>query len=237
MVQLQIHAPVAQWIRASVFGTEGRRFESYPVYQNDYALRHPFDVSLFICYTLLMAIKKQKARLKIERVWFVIAVLAATQVITLFFTYRLYEITTHLSKQAFDSILVRAEERRYSDPVIDIAESKVYIPEARVYLPLNEISRNVVYNYRTSSPNLKQLILSTKQVVGMQPDQSTAQCDQVVILSNLEIPVQSKEQIEIKVTKKDGIKYLTTLDASCENLYSKDTRDKLIDLATKIESY
>ena len=25
-------APVAQWIRASVFGTEGRRFESYPVY-------------------------------------------------------------------------------------------------------------------------------------------------------------------------------------------------------------
>ena len=27
------YAPVAQWIRASVFGTEGRRFESYPVYQ------------------------------------------------------------------------------------------------------------------------------------------------------------------------------------------------------------
>ena len=26
-------APVAQWIRASVFGTEGRRFESYRVYQ------------------------------------------------------------------------------------------------------------------------------------------------------------------------------------------------------------
>ena len=25
-------APVAQWIRVSVFGTEGRRFESYPVY-------------------------------------------------------------------------------------------------------------------------------------------------------------------------------------------------------------
>lgn len=31
MVEL-VHAPVAQWIRASVFGTEGRRFESYPVY-------------------------------------------------------------------------------------------------------------------------------------------------------------------------------------------------------------
>ena len=28
-----IHAPVAQWIRASVFGTEGRTFESYRVYQ------------------------------------------------------------------------------------------------------------------------------------------------------------------------------------------------------------
>lgn len=26
-------APIAQWIRASVFGTEGRRFESYWVYQ------------------------------------------------------------------------------------------------------------------------------------------------------------------------------------------------------------
>ena len=28
-------APVAQWIRASVFGTEGRGFESLPVYQED----------------------------------------------------------------------------------------------------------------------------------------------------------------------------------------------------------
>ena len=28
-----VHAPVAQWIRASVFGTEGRRFESFRVYQ------------------------------------------------------------------------------------------------------------------------------------------------------------------------------------------------------------
>lgn len=28
------YAPVAQWIRASVFGTEGRRFESVRVYQN-----------------------------------------------------------------------------------------------------------------------------------------------------------------------------------------------------------
>ena len=27
-------APVAQWIRASVFGTEGRGFESLRVYQN-----------------------------------------------------------------------------------------------------------------------------------------------------------------------------------------------------------
>lgn len=26
------YAPVAQWIRASVFGTEGRTFESYRVY-------------------------------------------------------------------------------------------------------------------------------------------------------------------------------------------------------------
>ena len=29
-------APVAQWIRASVFGTEGRRFESVRVYHSVY---------------------------------------------------------------------------------------------------------------------------------------------------------------------------------------------------------
>ena len=28
-----LRAPVAQWIRASVFGTEGRRFESVRAYQ------------------------------------------------------------------------------------------------------------------------------------------------------------------------------------------------------------
>ena len=32
IIKLPKCAPVAQWIRASVFGTEGRRFESYPVY-------------------------------------------------------------------------------------------------------------------------------------------------------------------------------------------------------------
>lgn len=30
-----LRAPVAQWIRASVFGTEGRRFESVRVYHID----------------------------------------------------------------------------------------------------------------------------------------------------------------------------------------------------------
>ena len=31
--KLKLVAPVAQWIRASVFGTEGRGFESLRVYQ------------------------------------------------------------------------------------------------------------------------------------------------------------------------------------------------------------
>ena len=45
-------APVAQWIRASVFGTEGRRFESYPVYHCEIksSLRY-----FFICWKSVRA--------------------------------------------------------------------------------------------------------------------------------------------------------------------------------------
>ena len=35
VAQRRLYAPVAQWIRASVFGTEGRTFESYRVYQEN----------------------------------------------------------------------------------------------------------------------------------------------------------------------------------------------------------
>ena len=41
------YAPVAQWIRASVFGTEGRRFESYPVYhKGKFSARADFFLTL-----------------------------------------------------------------------------------------------------------------------------------------------------------------------------------------------
>ena len=64
------NAPVAQWIRASVFGTEGRGFESLPVYHFLYApvaqwIEHWFPVpgvggstplgcTIFLCYTFFM---------------------------------------------------------------------------------------------------------------------------------------------------------------------------------------
>lgn len=49
------YAPVAQWIRASVFGTEGRTFESYRVYHENSQTRVWlfFIPSIFSCVTLL----------------------------------------------------------------------------------------------------------------------------------------------------------------------------------------
>jgi hypothetical protein len=181
-------------------------------------------------------VKKKSVRRRINKEWLVIVLLIVTQAVSVLYLYRLNEMNTITSRQVLDTLLIRAEERRYLDPIIDIKENRVYIPEARVYLPLNNISRNIVYNYQTSFPPQKQLILSTKQVVGMQPNQATALCDQIVTLSSL--PIQdSKEVIKVQTTMKGGLQYVTTLDADCHTLYSKETADKIIDTVKAIASY
>lgn len=45
-------APVAQWIRASVFGTEGRTFESYRVYHRKNCLTQGSFFYEVLCVTL-----------------------------------------------------------------------------------------------------------------------------------------------------------------------------------------
>ncbi len=66
-------APVAQWIRASVFGTEGRRFESYPVYhffcEKTQKAGHRISLTLNanpIRCTIFYCIKTQKAGYRIS---------------------------------------------------------------------------------------------------------------------------------------------------------------------------
>jgi hypothetical protein len=70
------------------------------------------------------------------------------------------------------------EQRRYRYPVIDVKEDRVYIPEVRMYLPLNESSRDIRYQARGET-----LWLSTAMAVGRQTGDADASCDRVVLLT------------------------------------------------------
>lgn len=59
----------------------------------------------------------------------------------------------------------RLANRTYLDPVISISENRVYIPEIRAYMPLDNTTRNLKYKYDERGDS-KKLSLSTNWLVG-----------------------------------------------------------------------
>jgi len=183
--------------------------------------------------------QKQTVNSKKERIilWLVIAVLIALQAISAWYLIKLWNIVSQDSKHNFAMLIDRSEERRYSSPIIDVSENRVYIPEARVYLPLNDVTRNLRYDYsHMRSP--KSLYLSTSSTVGAQTEDDDHSCDKVVSLQQTPEPAMSDYSSigEISPTK-DGLRYVYAHNKENCSIYYGTVREDLMNAAKAIQSY
>jgi hypothetical protein len=94
-------------------------------------------------------------------------ILTITQALSGWYVIKLWNIESENDKRHLAELINKSEQRRYESPIINVSENRVYIPEVRVYLPLNEVTRSLRYEYSTT-PISTSLHLSTVSTVGAQ---------------------------------------------------------------------
>lgn len=181
--------------------------------------------------------KKQKTNIQFSKNFAVllalfIFLLTVAQAISAYYILQNREYMIEDSERTLTGFVNSTEEKRYSHPVIDVTEGRVYVPEARIYLPLNETTRNLRYDYRNPFDTVE-LYLSVRGVVGNQQPTDDPQCDKMIWLS------QKKNNspnfvAEIEPTK-DGLRYVSAHD-TCE-IYYDTVRDDLLEAVKQLKNY
>lgn len=184
-------------------------------------------------------LKKQAIGIKKERIilWVVILILIILQAISAWYLIKLWNYNSESSKQSLYSLISKVEEKRYKHPVIDIAEGRVYIPEARIYIALNDSTRDLRYEF-VNVPNYKSLHLSMSSTVGVQNETDDPTCDQVVVLSTskegLEPTYYDAGEIQSTV---DGLRYLRVHNKDTCSVYNDSVQADLVKAAKSITIY
>jgi len=140
------------------------------------------------------------------------------------------------SKNNLSTLINAVENKRYIEPIRSVSESKVYFPEARISVPLNDISRKVRYDmFTTQDGTVKNIYLSLPGVIGNQIDKDVATCDKMVRISASNTPSKDEKSVgEIEPTS-SGLRYIFKHN-QCE-IYSSGLSDRLVDVAKSIQSY
>lgn len=189
------------------------------------------------------ATKKQIVTFKKEIVlWAIILILIILQGISAWHIVKLREYADSYSDFTMSVLLKRSEEDRYKYPVIDIAENRVYVPEAHIYLPLNEASRNMRYDYREYGAGFrsKALYFSTSSVVGQQSDARYDSCDKMVTLSLPgELQTQNDKPVGAIESTKDGLRdVFMHPDNTCwEGKWYSDSKRDLVEVVKMAKNY
>jgi len=176
---------------------------------------------------------------KKERVvlWSMVAVLVICQLISGWYLVQLRNNELESSKNQLYTFINDSEKERYKYPVISIAENRVYIPEARVYVPLTEVTRDLRYDYFQTG-NTARLSLSTQSFVGAQIEKDDHACDKAIVIT------QSKDFSETTYsdigeisTTKDGLRYMMAHDKGTCSIYLGTAQEELIESAKLINRY
>ena len=162
----------------------------------------------------------------------VVTILIITQAISIYYIHQNREYMMDDSKRFVSSSINETEEKRYSHPVIDITEERVYIPEARIYLPLNDTTRYLRYQYNDTFDK-PQLYLSIRGVVGNQKQSEPFTCDKMITFSD-QITTPSDSVSEIEKTK-DGFRFIYQ-HPHCE-IYYETVSDDLFESAKQVKNY
>jgi hypothetical protein len=189
------------------------------------------------------AIKRQIFTLNKNYIlWTVILILIILQGVSAWHIVKLREYAGSTADLSMRFALTNTEEDRYKYPIIDVAENRVYIPEARIYLPLNETSRNMRYDYREHGGGFwsKALYFSTSSIVGRQSEAKYETCDKMVALVPSEDVKINKEKPvgSIEVTK-DGLSdiYVHPVDTCWDQKWYTDMKQGLADVVKEAKNY
>jgi hypothetical protein len=193
--------------------------------------------------TKTRAIKKQIITFREKYIlWTVILILIILQGISAWQIIKLREYADTTSNLSMRFLLKNAEEERYKHPIIDIAENRVYIPEARIYLPLNEASRNLRYDYRERGGGFwsKALYFSTSSIVGRQSEAKYESCDKMVTLAPSEdVKINNDKPVGSIESTKDGLSdiYTHPVDICWDQKWYTDAKQGLVNVVKEAKNY
>lgn len=179
-------------------------------------------------------LKKQNGtNIKEKGLWVIIILLVAAQIVSMVYIARMKWSLNGQSKILFDRLINSTEEERYKSPVIDVSESRVYIPEARIYLPLNEVTRDVRYDFRNME-GTEALYFSLPMAIGRQIEEDDHRCDKMVTLTKEKSVIVSEQVGEVAPTK-DGLTYVSRHPA-CQ-IYADSFSKDLAAAVMQLQSY
>jgi hypothetical protein len=180
-----------------------------------------------------MVRKSSVKRLKVNKLWIAFVLLLLVQILTLNYILKFHKDFQDQSSFLFNRRINESESSRYTTPVIDVSEDRVYIPEERIFMPLTDTSRKMLYDVSVR-PSLIDIYLSTTDVVGRQMSSDDPSCDRMVRIST------SKDAGEGYVGEilpmKNGLRYIYQNNSNC-SIYPTGTRDALVELARSIQQY
>jgi hypothetical protein len=185
--------------------------------------------------TKISSIKKEDA------LWMIVIMLIIALVLMAWTTVRtLNEHAAELSKlslanesskeKEMQQFVNKVEERRYRYPVVDIKENRMYIPETRMYVPLNDDSRDL--RYQTLGDTIW---LSTSMAVGRQTGNDDASCDRVVLI----VPSEDRGKgytPEGIIKASDGSTRYIFRHPACK-IYGDEFSKRLAEVAKLIKTY
>jgi hypothetical protein len=187
--------------------------------------------------------KKQIRSIKKERIlWVAIIILAALLASSIWYIIKTSSSDTSSSTNLNRPTMTKAQEehlqafvndieqRRYRYPVIDVKENRVYIPEAHMYLPLNESSRDIRYQVLGDT-----IWLSTAMAVGRQTGNEDASCDRVVIVTDSENKAGGYIAAGT-IKSSDGSTRFVFRHPACE-IYGDESSKRLADVVMETQYY
>jgi len=173
--------------------------------------------------------------------WVIVLLLVMAQGLSAWHIVKLREYSDN-SDISMRFLLRNGEEDRYKYPVIDVSENRVYIPEARIYLPLNDTSRNLRYDYAKHGADFKSrtLYISDSSVVGRQTDERYASCDKVVTLTpRTDAQPVLSSVVGTIVPSKDGLRdiYMHPSESCGDKEWYANMSQKLVEVVKEAKSY
>lgn len=166
-----------------------------------------------------------------------VALLLIVQVISITYIFTLQDAVVRLDNRAFLSLVNQSEARRYKNSVIDIHEQKIYIPDAHIYIPLNDVDPQIMYHpAESTSKTLDTVYLSTEKIVGNQYSLTQYEsCDKLITISSTK---RSYGTFIKEITPRTNeLRYVYLYDKSDCSIYTEEYFKYIKNIAKSIQSY